>query len=503
MAEHAIRKVVIVGGGTAGWMTAAVLSKAFAPAVSIVVVESDEIGIVGVGEATIPQIRHINAYLGLDENDFLKNAKGTFKLGIEFDGWRRPGERYIHAFGDVGMLIGLTPFHHYWLRARAAGATEDIAAYSLNAQAAAADRFDRLERVGTSRLAGVKYAFHFDAALYARYLRREAEARGAVRVEGKIIAVDQDAATGFICRVRLETGVAEEADLFIDCSGFGGLLIERTLRAGYEDWTHWLPCDRAVAIPCAHGGRMRPYTQASARRAGWQWRIPLQHRVGNGHVYSSAHVSDDEAARVLLDNIEGEALAEPRFLRFTTGMRRRHWVKNCVAIGLSSGFMEPLESTSIHLIQSSVARLVSMFPDRNFDPSLIDEFNRQARFEFESIRDFLILHYSANERDDSDFWRACRAMAIPPSLQAKIDLFRATGRVYREHEELFTETGWLQVMLGQGISPERYHPLADMLGEDEFRRFLSDLRTLIGRAVASMPAHEAFIAANCAASETG
>ncbi|RME65659.1 MAG: tryptophan 7-halogenase [Alphaproteobacteria bacterium] len=502
MLESAIRKVVVVGGGTAGWMTAAVLSKIFAPKVSITVIESDEIGIVGVGEATIPQIRHINNFLGLDENDFLRNVQGTFKLGIQFNGWRRPGDSYIHAFGDIGMLIGLTPFHHYWLRARAAGARDSIWDYSLNAQAAAGDRFERLERVGTSRLAGIKYAFHFDAALYARYLRRAAESRGTVRVEGKIVAADRDEATGFVRSVRLENGQAHDADFFVDCSGFRGLLIEQTLHAGYEDWTRWLPCDRAVAVACRHGEKLRPYTQATARRAGWQWRIPLQHRVGNGHVYSSAHVGDDEAVRVLLDNLEGAPLAEPRLLRFTTGMRKRHWVKNCVAIGLASGFMEPLESTSIHLIQSSIARLVSMFPDRNFNAALIDEFNRQARFEFESIRDFLILHYHANERDDSDFWRACREMEVPPSVQAKIELFRASGRIYREHEELFTETGWLQVLLGQGIVPARYHPMADMLDESTCRRFLADIRILIGRAVSAMPSHRAFIDTHCRGSET-
>lgn len=503
MLESAIRKIAIVGGGTAGWMTAAVLSKVFAPKLSITVIESEEIGIVGVGEATIPQIRHINSFLGLDESDLLRNVQGTFKLGIQFNGWRRPGDSYIHAFGDIGMLIGLTPFHHYWLRAHAAGEAGSIWDYSLNAQAAAAGRFDRLERVGTSRLGGVKYAFHFDAALYARYLRRQAESRGTVRMEGKIVAADQDPVTGIIRGVRLESGVTHEADFFIDCSGFRGLLIEQTLRAGYEDWTRWLPCDRAVAVACRHGEQLRPYTQATARRAGWQWRIPLQQRVGNGHVYSSAHVGDDEAARVLIENLEGEPIAEPKFLRFTTGMRKRHWVKNCVAIGLASGFMEPLESTSIHLIQSSIARLLSMFPDRNFDPALIDEFNRQTRFEFESIRDFLILHYHANERDDAGFWRDCREMDVPASVTAKIELFRATGRIYREHEELFTETGWLQVLLGQGIMPARYHPMADMLGDAEFRRFLADIRTLLGRAVASMPAHRAFIDAHCRASETG
>ncbi len=501
MNEHAIRKIVIVGGGTAGWMAAAVLSKAFAPRISITVVESDEIGIVGVGEATIPQIRHINNFLGIDEDDFLKATQGTFKLGIEFNGWTRPGERYIHAFGDIGMLIGLTPFHHYWLRARAGGSLDSLWAFSINAATAGENRFDRLERVGSSRLSGVRHAFHFDASLYARYLRRQAEARGVTRIEGKIVEVAANGESGHIQSVKLERGGVEQGDLFIDCSGFRGLLIEQSLKAGYEDWTHWLPCDRAVAVPCRQGAALRPYTQATAQKAGWQWRIPLQHRVGNGHVYSSAHVDDDVARAILLANLEGEALAEPRFLRFTTGMRRRHWVKNCVAVGLASGFMEPLESTSIHLIQSSLARLVSMFPDKRFDPKLTDEFNRQTRFDFERIRDFLILHYHANEREDSDFWKQCRTMSVPDGLQSKIDLFRSSGRIYREHEELFTEAAWLQVLLGQGVAPERYHPMADILEEGKLRQFLSDIKILINRTVDSMPAHAAFIERHCAATE--
>ncbi len=502
MNPAAVQSVVIVGGGTAGWMAAAVLSKAFSRGLSIKLVESDEIGIVGVGEATIPQIRHINAFLGLDENEFLRETGGTFKLGIEFAGWTRPGSRYIHAFGDIGMQISLAPFHHYWLRALAEGSKDAIWAYSLNAEAAVRNRFARMEQVATSRLSGVKYAFHFDAALYAQYLRKQAESRGVRRIEGKIVTVAQDAISGRIAAVTLENGAVEAGDLFVDCSGFRGLLIEQTLHAGYEDWTRWLPCDRAVAVPCKHGAEVRPYTQAAARKAGWQWRIPLQHRVGNGHVYSSNHLSDDEAQSVLLANLEGEALAEPRLLRFTTGMRRAHWVKNCVAIGLASGFMEPLESTSIHLIQSSIARLISMFPDSRFDERLIAEFNNQSRYEFERIRDFLILHYHATQREDSEFWKYCKAMPVPDSLAARIELFRATGRIYREHEELFTETGWLQVLLGQGVAPEAHHPIADTLSEADLRQFLSDIKTLISRAVSQMPSHQSFIATHCSATES-
>ncbi|MBB5519710.1 tryptophan halogenase family protein [Amphiplicatus metriothermophilus] len=499
MNDDPIRSVLIAGGGTAGWMAAAVLARAFGASLSIRLVESEEIGTVGVGEATIPQIRHINNFLGLDENAFLRETRGTFKLGIQFNNWARLGDSYIHAFGDIGLPLGLSPFHHYWLRAQAEGKRAPLWDYSLNAEAAKNNRFSRLERVGDSPLAGIKYAFHFDASLYARYLRRYAEARGVERLEGRIADAARRGENGFIEAVVLENGKRLEADFFIDCTGFRGLLIEGALEAGYEDWTRWLPCDRAVAVACRHGGAMRPYTQATAQRAGWQWRIPLQHRVGNGHVYCSAHIGDDEAAAVLLSNLEGEPLDEPRFLRFTTGMRRKMWVKNCVALGLASGFMEPLESTSIHLIQSGLGRLVSMFPDRRFNPALIAEYNRQSRFEFERIRDFLILHYHANQRTDSAFWRECAAMSVPDALAAKIELFRGAGRIYREHEELFTEVGWLQVMLGQHVRPERYHPAADGLAPQKLDGFLGDIRILIERAVEAMPRHEDFIARHCAA----
>ncbi len=498
-ARDPIRSIVIVGGGTAGWMAASVLSKAFGRALAITLIESDEIGIVGVGEATIPQIRHINNFLEIDENAFLKATQGTFKLGIQFNDWGRLGDSYMHAFGDIGMALGLTPFHHYWLRAGAKGTGGSLWNYSINYQIAIRDRFAMMERVGSSRLTGTRHAFHFDASLYARFLRGRAEAAGVRRVEGKIIDIRLRGADGFIEGVTLEGGARIDGDFFIDCSGFRGLLIEGALRAGYEDWTQWLPCDRAVAAPCAHGQAIRPYTQASARKSGWQWRIPLQHRVGNGHVYCSRYISDDEAVAVLKANLEGELLAEPRFLRFVTGMRKRQWVKNCVSLGLASGFLEPLESTSIHLIQSGVSRLISMFPDRHFDPALIDEFNRQSRFEFGRIRDFIILHYHANERTDSPFWIERREMAVPEALQAKLELFRSTGRIYREHEELFTEPGWLQVMLGQRIVPARYHPLADGLGEAQLTEFLGNIRTLVDRAAASAPSHADYIRANCAA----
>ncbi len=502
-AGRAIATVLIVGGGTAGWMAAAVLSKALGKQVSIRLIESDEIGTVGVGEATIPQIHHINRFLGFDENDFIRSTQASFKLGIQFNNWARLGDSYLHAFGDIGMPLGLIPFHHFWLRARASGDQSSLWDYSINTLAAMQNRFDRIEQVGSSRLTGIRYAFHFDASLYAQYLRRFAETRGVKRSEGKIVDVALDGETGFIRTVRLQSGEEIGADYFIDCSGFRGLLIEGALKAGYEDWTRWLPCDRAVAVQSEHGGVFRPYTQATAQQAGWQWRIPLQHRVGNGHVYCSQFMTDQQAKDILLRNIEGKALGEPRFIRFTTGMRKRMWVKNCVALGLASGFMEPLESTSIHLIQSAVSRIVSMFPDMRFDPVLVEEFNRQSRFELERVRDFLILHYHANERNDSDFWKGCRDMTVPDALTAKMALFRASGRIYREHEELFTETGWLQILLGQRIMPAGRHPVADVLPEGDLSGFLRDIKSLITQASSSMPLHEAFINSHCKAPATG
>jgi tryptophan 7-halogenase len=515
-----IKDIVIVGGGTAGWMAAALLSRALGPAVTIRLIESDEIGVVGVGEATIPSIRLVNQFLDLDEDDLLRAVQGTFKLGVQLNDWARVGDSYLHAFGDIGLPLGLLAFHHYWLRAvqgrtsvagagcagaasrQQRGGAPDLWAYSLNAAAAKANRFGRMERVGSSPLTGIKYAYHFDAALYSRYLREHSSARTVHRTEGKVVDVHLRGGDGFIESVQLESGERIGGDLFIDCSGFRGLLIEGTLKTGYESWQHWLPCDRAVAVASARVEPLRPYTQASARTAGWQWRIGLQNRNGNGHVYCSRFISDDEATAQLLANLEGEALAEPRPLRFTTGMRRQAWNRNCIALGLAAGFMEPLESTSIHLIQSGISRLLAMFPDRRFDPAVTGEYNRQTRFEYERIRDFLILHYHATERDDTPFWRQCARTEIPESLARKIALFRSGGHVFREADELFTETGWLQVMLGQRIEPVGHHALADGISAGQLDDFLGDIRTLIGRATASLPTHAQFVASHCAVNAT-
>ena len=462
------------------------------------VVESDAIGIVGVGEATIPQIRNVNTFLGIDEDVMLKATGGTFKLGIEFNDWVRPEHSYMHAFGEVGLPLGLLPFQHYWLRSRAATDAPELWAYSLNARAAKNHRMDRLERVGKTPIGGIRYAFHLDASLYGRMLRTYAEQRGVRRTEGTIVDVKLGGENGFIEAVALESGERIEGDLFVDCSGFRGLLIEGALKAGFEDWRCWLPCDRALAVPSAPASPMRPYTQANARPAGWQWRIPLQHRTGNGHVYCSEHMSEDEAASILLGSLDGEALGEPRPIRFAAGVRRRFWSRNCVAIGLSAGFVEPLESTAIHLIQSGVSRLVALFPNGGFDPAVIEEYNRKVRQEYEQVRDFLVLHYRATERRDTPFWVRCAALPAPEGLQRKLDLFRATGQILREGDELFTEQSWLQVMVGQGILPRRHHPAADALPPAGLEEFLGTIRQLIGTAVDRMPTHERFIAEHCA-----
>ncbi|OYY76048.1 MAG: tryptophan halogenase [Sphingomonas sp. 28-62-20] len=498
MASARIGEIVIIGGGTAGWMAAAALARFVGAQASIRVIESDEIGTVGVGEATIPQLKLFNAGLGIDEAAFVRATNATFKLGIEFDGWRTPGARYIHAFGGIGRGLGLIPFHHYWLRHRAEGGSEALWAFSASAQAAAQHRFAPLQDQPGQAPSGMDYAFHFDAGLYAAFLRRFAEGLGVRRTEGRIADVVLNGETGFVEAVTLAGGARISGDLFIDCSGFRGLVIEQALASGYEDWSHWLPCDRALAVPSARTAPLTPFTRSTARDAGWQWQIPLQHRTGNGHVYCSAFMADEEAAQQLLSKLDGKPLADPRPLRFATGKRRQMWVKNCVALGLAAGFMEPLESTSIHLIQSGIARLLQLFPAAGFDSADIAEFNRQADFEWASIRDFLILHYHANARDGA-FWAACRDMTIPDSLAHKLALFKANGRIFREHEELFTELGWVQVLIGQGIDPAGYHPLADQLSRQELAEFMTLARQHTDRVVVALPDHAAFIARHCAA----
>lgn len=491
---NAVDRIVIVGGGTAGWMAAAALSRYFDNGRrKIVVVESDAIGIVGVGEATIPPIRNFNAMLDIDESAFLRATRGTFKLGIEFVDWGRRGDRYFHPFGSFGQDLHGIQFHQLWLRERARGGEVGIGEYSMSAMAAAHGRFGRPAQAAKSPVSQITYAYHFDAGLYAAFLRQLAERQGARRHEGRIVKVHRDGESGDVRSVELEDGSAIAGDLFLDCSGFRGLLIEEALETGYEDWSHWLPMDRALAVPTANTGPPDPFTRATAHGAGWQWRIPLQHRTGNGHVFASSYMTADEAERILRANLESEPLAEPRLLQFTTGMRKRAWNHNVVSLGLSSGFIEPLESTSIHLIQNGIARLFALFPEKDISPIERDEYNRGMRELFEDVRDFVILHYKANQRGDTAFWRYVRDMDIPGSLARKIDLWRLHGRTFREDAELFSRPSWVAVMLGQNIWPERYDPIADTLDEDRVAGAMAQMREGYRRTALQLPTQEDFL----------
>jgi tryptophan 7-halogenase len=485
-----IRHLVIVGGGTAGWMAAAALSRLQANGITkITLIESDEIGIVGVGEATIPPIKTFNAMLGIDENEFVAKTQGSFKLGIEFAGWSRAGEKYLHPFGAYGSDINGVKFHQIWLRLKALGLKTSLADLNLGTVAAKYDRFDRPSTDRRSVTSTIDYAFHFDAGLYAKFLREYSEARGVVRREGKIMSVEQRDTDGFIDAVVMD-----------DSTRIDGDLIEETLKTGYEDWTHWLPCDRALAVPSARTEPLLPYTRSTVRTAGWQWRIPLQHRTGNGYVYCSDYISDDEAAATLLGNLDGEALAEPRPLRFVTGRRKQAWNKNVVSLGLASGFMEPLESTSIHMVQAGISKLLALFPDMGFAGHERDEYNRLTAMQWEQTRDFLICHYKLNYREEP-FWKRCAAMEIPESLARKIELFRARGRLFRYEDELFSDASWTAVMMGQGLIPQGHDPLADTLDPQEIGYMVEKMATMFDAAARQMPPHAEFIAQHCAGSK--
>ncbi len=497
--ENSIRSVVIVGGGTAGWMTAAALANAIRTGCTITLIESDEIGTVGVGEATIPPIRTFNETLGIDENEFVRATQGSFKLGIEFVDWGAQGNAYFHPFGTYGRNFDLLPLHQYWLAAQAKGAAPQLQDLCMAWAAASRGKFAPPLAEQRSVLSTYDYAYHFDAGLYARYLRQYAEARGVIRVEGKIGDAALNAETGRVSHVTLQDGRQIEGDLFVDCSGFRGLLIEGALETGYQDWRHWLPCDSAYAVPCARTAAFTPYTRSTARAAGWQWRIPLQHRTGNGHVFCSNFISDDEAAATLMTNLDGEALADPRKLTFVTGRRNLFWNKNVVAIGLSGGFMEPLESTSIHLIQAGIAKLIALFPDRSFDPLVIDEYNRIAINEYERIRDFIILHYKLTSRTDSELWRYCSAMTVPDTVTWKIEHFRRNGRLVQRDADLFGPPSWLAVHIGQGNMPQGTDPLLPLRGADH-ADYLNKLEGALVRAAEGLPSHADYIAQHCAAS---
>lgn len=486
-----IRRVVIAGGGTAGWMVAAALSKTLGKLLDIKLIESDEIGTVGVGEATIPTIMNFHNLLEINEQEFMAATHATFKLGISFENWRERNEDYIHSFGLTGTDHWTAGFQHFWMKGRERNLAGDYGDYCLELKAAQEQRFAHLPNNG------MNYAYHIDASLYAKFLRKFSEPFGVQRIEGKIVKVDTDAVTGEIISLKLDSGVEIEGDLFIDCTGFRGLLIGETMKVPYKDWSHWLFCDSAVAVQTESVRDALPYTRSIARDSGWQWRIPLQHRVGNGLVFSSRYIDDEQAKQVLMANIEGAPLMQPRVLKFQPGQRDKTWSKNCVAIGLASGFLEPIESTSIHLIQRGIIRLMQMFPTNGICQSDVDEYNKQTDYELEHIRDFIILHYHVTNRRDTPFWRDCSDMQIPASLQHRINLFRETGRVFRVPNELFAENSWLQVMLGQGIMPRQHHQIADLMGDAELSGFLNSISSSIAKTVMQLPSHQAYVQQYC------
>lgn len=497
----AIRRIVVVGGGTAGWMTAAALSRFLGGSGRrIVLVESEAIGTVGVGEGTIPPILEFNLQLGLDEGEFLRETHATYKLGIEFADWTRPGERYFHQFGQIGRPLNGVPLYQLWLRNRTSPSVGPLAGYSMSAVAAALHRFGHPSPDPTDPLSQIAYAFHFDASAYGRFLRKYAEAHGAERIEGKIVGVEQDGETGFVTAVRLEDDRTVRGDLFIDCSGFRSLLLGQKLGVAFEDWSHWLPCDRAVTVGSERTDPLLPYTRSTAHSAGWQWRIPLQHRTGNGHVYCSGFMEDDEAEQILLDTLDSAPIAEPRRLRFTAGRRAKSWEANVVAIGLSSGFLEPLESTSIHLIQHGIQKLLSLFPAREISPVERDEYNRHMVNSYEPVRDFIILHYFANSRFEP-FWQQVRETPLPDTLQHKIALFREHGRVFRYNDELFDVPSWVAVMLGQEIIPSAPDPLAMAMPEAEVLRAMAELRSAYETAAERLPLASEYISRRIAAAQ--
>ncbi len=496
-ANNSIKKIVIVGGGTAGWMTAAALSNALQQGCHITLIESEQIGTVGVGEATIPPIRLFNQSLGINENDFIRATQGSFKLGIQFINWGRQNHSYFHPFGSYGRQFDLVSLHHHWLAAKAQGKADSLDSYCMAWVVAQQGRFAPPVTDPRHVLSTHDYAYHFDAGLYASYLRQYSEAKGVLRIEGKISAVKQHSISGFIEAVQLDNGQLVDGELFIDCSGFRGLLIEDTLKTGYQDWSHWLPCNRAWAVP-SERGEFTPYTKSTAHQAGWQWRIPLQHRTGNGHVFSNHFISEQQAQDVLLQNLGAKALAEPRMLQFVTGRRNLFWNKNVVAIGLASGFLEPLESTSIHLIQAGIAKLLALFPDKDFDPLLTEEYNRVAIREIENIRDFIILHYKLTERDDSEMWRYCAAMPVPDSLNYRIEQFKRQGRLIPGEMDLFGNTSWLAVHIGQLNTPQKTDAVLAYRSIEGAER-LAKLSQALQAAALSLPTHQQYIDQHCKA----
>ncbi|KIU30140.1 tryptophan halogenase [Sphingomonas melonis] len=500
-----LKTITIVGGGTAGWMAAALLSRLTLGAYTIRLIESEEIGTIGVGEATIPAIRTFNGLAGIDEFEMVRATQATFKLGIEFRNWGAPGDSYIHGFGKIGQDLYWLHCHQFWLKERAAGRAKHLDHYALNTLAARMNRFAMPDPSNPqSPIADIDYAYHFDASLFARFLRRRAEAAGVERIEGRIVAANRRGTDGFLDHVMLADGRRVDGDLFVDCSGMRGLLIGDAMGVGYEDWSEWLLCDRALAVPSARGtGPLAPYTRATAHGAGWQWRIPLQHRTGNGHVYASRFVSDEAAATTLLEHLDTPALGDPRPVRFRPGKRHRAWEKNVVALGLAGGFLEPLESTSIHLIQTGILRLIALFPGRGFNAADTDEYNRQTDFEYRDVRDFIIAHYKVTAREDTEFWRYLKHMAVPDSLTERLELFRSSARFFMHAKaELFREESWVQVLLGQGLQAH-HDPMVDMIPAEQTTAFLKDVEDVVADVAAGLPTHEAFIARHCQAPKVG
>lgn len=488
-----VKNVVIAGGGTAGWLSAALIKKVMGSAVKVTLVESEEIGTVGVGEATIPPIRLVNQVLGIDEATFIRDTKATIKLAIRFENWKQQGHQYYHTFGAPGKSMAFCHFHHFWLKARQNGLQHDLWAYDLNYLASEAGKFAQIN--AKDSVLDMPFAYHFDASLYAKYLRKLSEQWGVNRIEGKIHHISRSSDNGYIRTLHLENGQQVDGDLFIDCTGFKALLSNKTLGVGYDDWSHMLPCDSALAVPSERHEKTAPYTRSIAHKSGWQWRIPLQHRNGNGHVYCSRYISDDEAHNTLMSHLDTPSLGEAKLIRFTTGRRRQQWYKNVIAVGLSSGFLEPLESTSIHLIQSAIVRLINLFPHRGISDSVVREYNQQSKLEFEQIRDFLVLHYYANEREDSPFWRDMRDIELPESLAHKMALFKQNGHLVRQQNDLFLESSWLQVMYGQGIVPQDYHGLADSFSDEKVEQMLSSLYRIKREPIEQLPSHDAYIQA--------
>lgn len=490
--NNTIQNVIIAGGGTAGWMAAAALSKLVGKNINVTLIESDEIATVGVGEATIPPIRTFHKLLGINEQEFMQATQASFKLGISFENWGQTNTQYIHSFGMTGKECWAGEFHHFWLHSLSLGLESEFGQYCYELQAAKQNKF------AFNQQNPINYAFHMDAGRYALFLREFAENLGVTRLEGKITSVNKCPDSGSINSLTLADNNTIEGDFFIDCTGFRGLLIEQALHTGYEDWSHLLPCDSAIAVQTtAIDEDIKPYTRAIAHEAGWQWQIPLQQRVGNGLVYCSRYLADEQAKQLLLENIQGDTLTEPKIIKFKTGRRRKGWNKNCLALGLASGFVEPLESTSIHLIMSGIIRFMRLFPFNGITEQAVNEYNKQLKSEIENIRDFIVLHYKVTERTDSEFWRHCKSMDVPETLAHKISLYKRTGRVFLDDGDIFRVDSWVQVMLGQGIKPEQYHLIASLMTDEELTRFLTSIKQQISQRVAALPSHQAFLQQYC------